>query len=76
MSKNQFTVDLGAVKLTPEQHLKINTAIHKAVATELAQVIDTGKIILIPTKGWLKGPILDGIVARDLTEGLFNEIIG
>jgi hypothetical protein len=74
-TENKFTVDLGSIKLSPEQHTKINTAIQKAVSSELANISSTEKIILIPVNKWIKGPILDGIIARELNEGLLNQIL-
>lgn len=75
MSENKFTVDLGAVKLTDDQRNKINTAIQKAVSAELAHTLETGKIVLIPVRKWVKGPILDGIIAIDINERLLKNIM-
>jgi hypothetical protein len=74
MVENQFVVDLGTLKLTDEQKQRINGAIHKAVAGELA-TIDTGnKVALFPITKWPHGPIINGIIIRDLGNR-FSEFI-
>ena len=75
-SEHTFTVDLGTIKLSPEQHQKVNSAIQKAVSAELAHLLDNQKIVLIPVHKWVKGPILDGIIARKLDEGMLEQILG
>jgi hypothetical protein len=74
MADNQFVVDLGAVKLTDAQRLSINTAIQQAVVGQLAGINTGNKIALLPISKFPKGPILNGIVARDLG-AKFNEIL-
>lgn len=76
MKENKFTVDLGSIKLTDDQHQRINTAIQKAVTAELVHVLDKEKIVLVPVRKWIKGPILDGIIAREINEGLMEQVIG
>lgn len=66
MNENQFVVDLGAMKLTDDQRSRINAAIQKAVAGELATLDVTKKIALLPVTKWKDGPIINGIIIRDL----------
>jgi hypothetical protein len=68
MASNQFVVDLGNLKLSVDQRKSINAAIQGAVAKELAGIKLDRKIVLIPIDRWPNGPILDGIVARDLNK--------
>lgn len=75
MPQNKFTVDLGSIKLTDQQKSNINTAIQKAVSAELAHVLQTGKIVLVPVRKWIKGPIIDGIVAVDVTSKFMQNIM-
>lgn len=72
MSENKFTVDLGSVKLTDDQRQKINSSIQKAVSAELAHMLEAGKIVLIPVRKWVKGPITDGIISMEVNEALLN----
>jgi hypothetical protein len=74
MAENQFIVDLGTIKLTDDQTLRINSAIQKAVAGELATFNVTKKIALFPISKFPKGPILNGIILRDLGNR-FDELI-
>lgn len=75
MADNQFIVDLGTVKLTDAQRQSMNNAIQSAVASEVAKLgSTTSKIALIPINKFPKGPILDGIYARDVTKN-FEQII-
>ena len=70
MSKNSFTVDLGSLKISDQQRTSINSAIQKAVAGELANIGQVQKIVLVPVNDWKIGPIINGIIARDLTKEL------
>jgi hypothetical protein len=74
MAANQFVVDLGNVKLTTDQRKKMNAAIQSAVTGELANINLAKRIVLIPIDKWPRGPILDGIVIRDLDKR-FTDII-
>jgi hypothetical protein len=74
MAANQFVVDLGNVTLSTDQRRKMNAAIQSAVAGELANINLKKRIVLIPIDKWPKGPILDGIVIRDLDKR-FNDIL-
>lgn len=65
MVANQFVVDLGNLKLSPDQRKKMNAAIQGAVAGELATFSLKKRVVLIPIDKWPNGPILDGIVIRD-----------
>jgi hypothetical protein len=73
MAENQFVVDLGPVKLTEVQRKSMNAAIQGAVVGELAKVSTGNKIALFPLERH-RGPILDGIVARDLGDK-FDQLI-
>ena len=68
MADNQLVVDLGTVKLSAEQRQSMNNAIQAAVASEVARLGSAGKIALVPVNKFTKGPIIDGIVARDITK--------
>jgi hypothetical protein len=74
-SENQFTVDLGTMKLTDAQRNSINAAIQKAVAGELASIGGADKIALIPASKWKVGPIINGIIARPIDERIFKELV-
>ncbi|HEV8083903.1 MAG TPA: hypothetical protein VGP55_11900 [Chitinophagaceae bacterium] len=74
MAKNQFVVDLGTLKLTDDEHQRINAAIQKVVAGELANLNTQNKFALFPLRRFTKGPILDGIIARDVSKQ-FQELI-
>ena len=65
MAENQFVVDLGTIKLSDEQRQRINVAIQKAVAGELATINVSNKIALFPISKF-PGPIINGIIAGDL----------
>jgi hypothetical protein len=71
-TKNVFTVDLGSLTLTDAQRHKINSAIQRAVAGEVAEISISQRLILIPVSSELKfpgrGPIINGIIARHITE--------
>jgi hypothetical protein len=73
MAENQFVVDLGPVKLSEGQRKSINAAIQGAVVGELAKVNTGNRIVLLPLAKF-RGPILDGIVARDVGDK-FDELI-
>ncbi|MCS6917424.1 MAG: hypothetical protein RMK52_05405 [Chitinophagales bacterium] len=68
MKENIFTVDLGDLKLTAKQRESINAAIQKAVTGVLAEECGTNlpRIVLIPVNPKVKGPIINGIIARRL----------
>ena len=75
MADNQFVVDLGTVRLTDAQRLSMSNAIQAAVSSEVAKLgSTTSKIALIPINKFVKGPIIDGIYARDITKN-FEQII-
>jgi hypothetical protein len=73
--ENQFIVDLGTIKLTEAQRASMNSAIQKAVAGELANVAGSERIAMIPANKWKKGlgPIINGIIIRQLSEQVFKE---
>ncbi len=75
MADNQFTVDLGTLKLTDAQHQSMNNAIQAAVASEIANLGSASKIALVPVNKFVKGPIIDGIIARDITKS-FDRFLG
>ena len=67
MTKNQFKVDLGDLNLTDAHRQRINSAIQKAVAGELATIGGSLKrYVLIPVDQIPKWPILYGIIVRPL----------
>lgn len=80
MSKNQFTVDLGDINLSADQKARINTAIQKAVVSELAGVGTAGNLAFIPVGGGHggfppgHGPILQGLIARPLKDQWVKDI--
>jgi hypothetical protein len=83
MQENQFTVDLGDLKLNEEQRRRINGAIQKAVAGELATISLAKEVVLIPAFKWPKGrgPIINGLIIRDflklgIKENAFQEKLG
>lgn len=65
MENNQFVVDLGDLKLTESERLKINKAIQHAVVNELANIKLAAKKVFyfvekekfIPTANFSKPPI-------------------
>lgn len=65
MKENQFTVDLGDMKLDDQQRQQINASIQKAVSGELARLNVSRKAVLIPVNKFPKFPILWGIIIRD-----------
>jgi hypothetical protein len=75
--ENQFIVDLGTLKLTEEQRASMNSAIQRAAAAELANIGAAQRLILIPAFKWKKGlgPIINGIIARQINEQMFKEVI-
>jgi len=72
---NQFIVDLGDVKLTPVQVERMNAAIQKAVAGQLASINQKGQLALYPITKFPKGPIINGIYARLIRPEEFNKVI-
>jgi len=66
MKENQFTVDLGSIKLTEADRNNINAAIQKAVAGEVANLNLKNRVVLIPANKWIKGPIINGIIIRPI----------
>jgi hypothetical protein len=74
MNENQFVVDLGTLKLTAEQRQTMNAAIQRAVTSELASINLGNKVALFPISKFPRGPIINGIIARDLGNR-FNEFI-
>lgn len=66
MKENLFTVDLGKLKLTESQRASINASIQKAVASEIASFNLKQKIALLPINKFPKGPIINGIIIRDV----------
>lgn len=74
---NQFTVDLGTMKLSDDQKARINSAIQKAVAGELTGLGLSERVVLIPANKWKTGlgPIINGIVIRQLDEKIFQQVI-
>lgn len=66
MKENQFTVDLGSIKLTEADRNNINAAIQKAVAGEIANLNMKNRVVLIPANKWIKGPIVNGIIIRPI----------
>ncbi|GAA4739331.1 hypothetical protein [Flavisolibacter ginsenosidimutans] len=76
MANNQFVVDLGSVRLTDDQHQRISNAIQAAVSAEIANLGSASKIALVPINKFVKGPIIDGIVARDITKNFDQFLAG
>jgi hypothetical protein len=64
MKQNQFTVDLGDLKLSDAQRQTINGAIQSAVANELGKLNFKGGLALFPVNKFPKGPILNGMYVR------------
>ena len=75
MKENQFTVDLGNLKLTDIQRAAINASIHKAVAGELADYAAKNSIVLVPVTKWKDGPIINGIIVRNLLKADLTRVI-
>lgn len=76
MADNQFIVDLGTVQLTDAQHQSMNNAIQAAVASEIAKLGAASKIALVPVNKFIKGPLINGIVARDITKNFDQFLAG
>ena len=74
--ENQFIVDLGAMKLSPIQKDKINAAIQKAVAGQIASLNLKDQVALYPINKLPKGPIINGIIARPIGLDQLEKIIG
>jgi len=85
MEKNKFVVDLGDLILTNEQRKKINAAIQKAVARELADIGTANQVALFPVndlsakdRRTLFGDgdvIINGIIVRDFKTADFKNIL-
>jgi hypothetical protein len=73
MKENTFTVDLGSLKLTDAQRLSINAAIQTAVSNEVGKA-SNGLVALVPLHNWPNGPIINGIIARPISEKIFENI--
>lgn len=78
MDENQFIVDLGDLQMSDDQRKKINSAIQKAVAGELANIELEKEVVLIPVNKWPKerGPIINGIIIRDLKNAGLDKFLG
>jgi hypothetical protein len=77
MSDNQFIVDLGGINLTDEQKHRMNAAIQKAVAGELAHFDGSYNLALFPIggrKGKIPFPIIWGIIARPVKEQWIKDL--
>ena len=76
MKENLFSVDLGDLKLTDTERQRINGAIHKAVAGELATISAAAKsrVVLVPVSKWPKWPILWGIILRPIDDIFLDSI--
>jgi len=77
MKENQFTVDLGDLKLSDDQRIKINAAIQRAVTGELATIGSANQIALFPFGGHghkFPGPIIWGIIARPLKDQWLKDL--
>lgn len=74
MAENQFVVDLGNVKITEEQRQRLNAAIQKTVAGELATLNLGNKVALFPVSKFPGGGIINGIIIRDIGNK-FNDLI-
>jgi hypothetical protein len=76
MSKNQFVVDLGDLTLTETQRTKMNAAIQRAVAGELAELNFKDQVALFPVEGKRPlGPILEGLIARRIDVQKFKDVL-
>ena len=60
-------VDLGLLQLTFDHNKKLNSAIHEAVAGELANIELDKEVVLIPVSNWpvCRGPLINGIIVDD-----------
>ncbi len=78
--KNQFTVDLGNLALEDKERDKINAAIHKAVAGELAALGKSNSVALFPVSGFEsklpdgRSILINGIIIRDFEIGELQNI--
>jgi len=75
MANTNFQVDLGKLELTEAQKSSINAAIQQAVTGELAKMNLKNQVALIPMHNFIKGPILSGLVVRNLDEKLLGQLI-
>lgn len=75
MKENQFTVDLGDLKLTDDQRQKINVSIQRAVASEVASLNVTKRPVLIPINRFPNFPIWYGIIIRDFDKVIIKDSI-
>lgn len=78
MNENQFVVDLGSLQLSDEQKKKLNAAIQKAVAGELANIELDQEVVLIPVSKWPvgRGPIINGIIIDDIRNAKLDRLAG
>ncbi|MEO6902625.1 MAG: hypothetical protein ABI315_05670 [Bacteroidia bacterium] len=76
MKENKFIVDLGTLKISPQQRNEINVAIQKAVSGQLASINLKNKVALYPISSFPRGPITNGIIARSIEIDQLNKIIG
>lgn len=74
-TENNFIVYLGAANLTPKQHQRINTAIHKAFSAKLSQLVTNGSITSILSKKQRRTTIIDTVVAQLAREVLVLELL-
>lgn len=77
MAENKLVVDLGSLILTPEQEKKMTSAIHSAVAGELADIAGNGRLGLFPITKFPGGQTA-GLIVRDfskLTDTQFTELV-
>ena len=75
MKENQFTVDLGDLKLTDVQRQQINASIQTAVAGQIAGFSIAKRPVLIPINKWPNFPIWYGIVIRDFDKVIIKDSI-
>lgn len=77
MKQNQFVVDLGKLKLTEADRQRINAAIQRTAASELAGISTSARsrVVLVPITPKFKLPILWGIIIRDIDDLIFKDII-
>ena len=73
--KNMFVVDLGQLELTADDQARINAAIQKAVAGELALTKLNQRVALLPSNPLLHGILTRGIVARVLDQAQFDNLL-
>lgn len=78
--QNQFLVDLGNLSLKETDREKINIAIQKAIAGELAGLGKSNSVALFPVKDFdlklASGDhiLINGIIIRDLEIGSLENI--